>query len=224
MKPQPQLIVFDVNETLSDMSPMSARFVDVGAPGLLARVWFAALLRDGFALAAAGGSATFASIGAEVVRETLRGVQLTREVDDAVDHIMTGLGQLKLHPDVPEGVRALGRAGLRMVTLTNGSTQLAEAMFGAAGIRDEFEALYTVEDAPAWKPARSAYRFAADACGVELDRMLLVACHPWDIHGAAGAGMHTAWLNRGDAAYPAHFSAPDHVISALTELPEQLRH
>jgi 2-haloacid dehalogenase len=30
--PQPELLVFDVNETLSDMAPLSARFAGVGAP------------------------------------------------------------------------------------------------------------------------------------------------------------------------------------------------
>jgi hypothetical protein len=35
------LIVFDVNETLSDMAPMGKRFADVGAPELLAKIWFA---------------------------------------------------------------------------------------------------------------------------------------------------------------------------------------
>jgi FMN phosphatase YigB (HAD superfamily) len=50
MQPRPIVIVFDVNETLSDMAPMARRFADVGAPELLAQVWFASLLRDGFAL------------------------------------------------------------------------------------------------------------------------------------------------------------------------------
>ena len=45
MEPRPGVIVFDVNETLSDMAPMASRFADVGAPGLLARVWFSTLLR-----------------------------------------------------------------------------------------------------------------------------------------------------------------------------------
>ena len=49
---RPALLVFDVNETLSDMSPMGQRFEDVGAPAHLATTWFAGLLRDGFALTA----------------------------------------------------------------------------------------------------------------------------------------------------------------------------
>ncbi|WP_251042171.1 hypothetical protein [Arthrobacter sp. ISL-30] len=63
MSDEPSVIVFDVNETLSDMSPMAARFTEVGAPDHLAKLWFAALLRDGFALTAAGGNGSFAEIG-----------------------------------------------------------------------------------------------------------------------------------------------------------------
>ena len=44
---RPTILVFDVNETLSDMSPMGQRFEDVGAPEHLAKTWFAGLLRDG---------------------------------------------------------------------------------------------------------------------------------------------------------------------------------
>lgn len=58
----------DVNETLSDLSPLAGRFEDVGAPGHLARTWFAGLLRDGFALAAVEVSASFAGIAAEALR------------------------------------------------------------------------------------------------------------------------------------------------------------
>ena len=48
--------------------------------------------------------------------------------------------------------------------------------------------------------------------------MMLVAIHPWDIDGAARAGMATAWLNRGGRDYPTHFTQPDHTITALAEL------
>jgi len=46
---RPEVVVFDVNETLSDMSPIAERFTDIGAPAHLAKLWFATLLRDGFA-------------------------------------------------------------------------------------------------------------------------------------------------------------------------------
>ncbi|TFC36709.1 haloacid dehalogenase type II [Cryobacterium sp. TMT2-42-4] len=224
MNSTPSVIVFDVNETLSDMSPLSARFVEIGAPAYLARVWFASLLRDGFALAAAGGTAQFSTIGSEILRGVLRNVDLTRSLDDSVHHVMAGFETLSLHPDIADGIRDLKTAGLRLVTFSNGSAQVAESLLTRAGLRGEFEALLTVEDAPAWKPVRAAYDYAADVCGVKPGDLLLVAVHPWDIHGAAQAGLRTAWLNRADETYPSFFAAPDHTITALGELATQLAH
>lgn len=218
MPTPPSVIVFDVNETLSDMSPMGARFAEVGAAPPLATLWFATLLRDGFALTAAGDNGRFADIGAEVLRGLLGGVALDRGLDEAVDHVMAGMAGLGLHPDVPEGVRALENAGYRLITLTNGSTTVAETLFTPAGIRDAFDLLLSVEDAPAWKPARASYEYAAAACGVEPGQMMLVAVHPWDIHGAARAGLATAWINRAGGAYPTHFTAPDHTAESLGDL------
>lgn len=215
---KPSVIVFDVNETLSDMSPMGQRFVDVGAPAYLAKLWFASLLRDGFALTAAGDNGNFAGIGAEALHGLLNGTELNRDTDSAVQHVMAGLSSLGLHPDIADGVKALHSAGYRLVTLTNGSTELAGKLFTEAGIRDSFERLLSVEDAPAWKPGKAAYEYAASACASTPGQMLLVAVHPWDIHGASRAGLATAWINRTGGPYPDYFRAPDYTISALPDL------
>ncbi|TDW29826.1 haloacid dehalogenase type II [Cryobacterium psychrophilum] len=218
----PPVIVFDVNETLSDMSPLAQRFRDIGAPVGLAALWFATLLRDGFALTASGDHASFSVIGADALRRLLADVKLDRSADAAVDHVMTGLTSLGVHPDVPAGIRALSAAGLRLTTLSNGSARIADALLSAAGIRNEFEALLSVDDAPAWKPARASYDYAAAALGTDPAGMLLVAVHPWDIHGAARAGLRTAWVNRTGERYPGYFEAPEFTVAALTELPAAL--
>ena len=223
MPTQPSVVVFDVNETLSDMSPMADRFAEAGAPASLAKLWFATLLRDGFALTAAGDNSAFAEIGAEALRGLLAGQDLTMETDAAVDHIMQGLAGLEVHADVPEGVSALKAAGYRLATLTNGSTDVAETLFAAAGIRDSFDRLLSVDDAPAWKPARGAYDYAAAACGSDPEHMLLVAVHPWDIHGAARAGLNTAWINRSGTPYPAYFTEPDYTVASLRDLAGALK-
>jgi 2-haloacid dehalogenase len=216
------VIVFDVNETLSDMSPMGERFSAVGAPAALAKLWFASLLRDGFALTATRDNPSFAAIGADVLRGLLGTVDLNRPLSAAVDHVMSGMGALGLHPDVPEGIKALADAGYRLITLSNGSAGIAANLFNNAGIRDRFESLLSVEDAPAWKPAPAAYNYAAASSGAEPSGMLLVAVHPWDIHGAARAGLRTAWVNRAGGSYPGHFEAPEFTVTALTELPAAL--
>lgn len=218
----PSVIVFDVNETLSNMSPIAQRFDEVGAPAFLADTWFATVLRDGFALAAAGGTAAFLQIGSHLARESLRDQTLNRPIDEAVDHIMTGFGALQLHPDVAAGIHGLKQRQLRLVTLSNGSADLARTLLAQAHLEHEFDALLTVENAPAWKPVRSSYEYAAHACGVSLVDMLLIAVHPWDIHGAAQAGLSTGWLNRNNATYPDYFAAPDYTARTLGELADQL--
>jgi 2-haloacid dehalogenase len=55
-------VVFDVNETLSDLAPIAGRFSEIGAPPHLARIWFVSLLRDGFAATVAGHSEPLAAI------------------------------------------------------------------------------------------------------------------------------------------------------------------
>lgn len=206
--PRQKVMVFDVNQTLSDMSPMASRFVEVGVPPHLAATWFAALLRDGFALTAAGSAAPFAQIGASVLRSTLAGQDLNQPIDDAVKYILAGFDELTVHRDVLDGLPSLKALGYRLITLSNGAAGVAEDLLDRAGLVGLFEALLSVEDAGAWKPAESAYLYATARCRVELDEMMLVAVHPWDIDGATRAGMRTAWINRTGAAYPDYFLPP----------------
>ena len=222
MTDRPSVIVFDVNETLSDMGPMAQRFADVGAPEHQAELWFAMVLRDGFGLAAAGAQQPFAEIASGVLRTLFSGQQLSRDRDAAVEHVMEGFSRLGTHPDVPDGVRGLRDAGFRLVTLSNGSTRVAEQLLTGAGIRDRFDLLLSVEDAGAWKPARAAYRYAAEVCGTDLADMALAAVHPWDVDGAARAGMTTVWIDRAGVPYPDHLTPPTHTVPALTDLAARL--
>lgn len=50
---------------------------------------------------------------------------------------------------------------------------------------------------------------------------MLVAVHPWDIHGAA-AGLRTAWINRTGATYPSYFRAAEIEAKDLVDLAEIL--
>ncbi|MBA3801044.1 MAG: haloacid dehalogenase type II [Geodermatophilaceae bacterium] len=218
----PRLLIFDVNETLSDMSPMAKRFEDVGAPAHLAATWFAGLLRDGFALTAVGASDSFAHIAAESLRVGPHGLPLKRGTAEAVTHIMDGFAVLPVHADVPDGIRALRGLGIRLVTLSNGSASVAEGLFDRANIREHFERLLTVEDAGRWKPAPDAYAYALQQCGVDPMDAMLVAVHPWDIDGASRAGLATAWVNHTGGPYPEYFRAPDLRAVSLTDLADQL--
>lgn len=218
---RPELLVFDVNETLSDMTGMADQFAAVGAPPQLAGTWFTSVLRDGFALTIGGVNPDFADLAAT----SLAGMFASNGVDDvgrAVAKVMQGFTSLPVHPDVVDGVRALAAAGIRLVTLSNGGTSVAEELLERNGIADSFEMVLSVQDAPAWKPARSSYGYALEVCGVPTADAMLVAVHPWDIHGANRAGLRTVYVNRKASPYPTFFNRPDIEVTSMTGLAVKL--
>lgn len=216
------VLVFDVNETLSDLRALSRTFEEVGVPGELAGTWFAAILREGFALAIHGEARPFAELGRAVARTVFAHHPPDRDPEDAVEHVLAGVQELPVHADVPEGIAALGEAGFRLMALTNGAAATAEGLLERAGVRQHFEQVRSVEDAPCWKPASEAYAWASGAWQVPLEHLLMVAVHPWDLHGAARAGMRTAWIDRYGASWPEYARTPDIRVSGVRELAARL--
>lgn len=217
----PSVLIFDVNETLSDMTPLRGRFEEIGAGADLMPLWFAGILRDGFALTAAGGYADFAALANDSLRGLLVGtVTEPAELDAAIHHVVSGFGELDVHPDVPAGVRALRAAGYRLVTMTNGSVTLTEKLLTRAGVRDCFEALWDVTGPGHWKPDPRAYHYALERAGVGPDQAMLVAVHPWDVDGAQRAGLPGAWLRRGHpaSAYPRALNKPAVAAEDVSDL------
>lgn len=215
---RPEVVVLDVNETLSDLSAMGERFADVGAPASLAGSWFAGVLRDGFALTVHGVNEPFAALAEDGLRTAFAGVDLDRPLDAAVRHVLDGFSGLSLHPDVAPGLRDLAEAGVRVVTLSNGAASVAEDLLERAGVRDHVWAVLSVDDAGGWKPARTAYAHALERCAVGPDEAMLVAVHPWDVDGAARAGLATAWLDRDGRPYPSCFTPADVRVDSLPAL------
>lgn len=227
MPTRPQLLVLDVNETLSDLTGLRGRFEQIGADAGLMPLWFAGVLRDGFALTAAGGYAPFAQVARDGLRALLVRTPARPESADleaAIDHVVSGFGELDLHSDVPEGVRALHAAGYRLATMTNGSVAVTEQLLTRAGVRQCFEALWDVSGPGCWKPDLRAYHYATGLAGVRPEQAMLVAVHPWDVDGAQRAGLAGAWLARGipDLAYPSALTEPSLTAQDLTDLAHQL--
>ncbi len=216
------LLVFDVNETLSDLAPLAAAFTAVGAPGHLVDQWFSSVLRDGFALSIAGTCPEFADLGRAVLTGLLARHSLDVEPDAAVEQIMSAFAELPVHPDVADGIRALHAADLRICTLSNGGTAFADAMLTRAGVRELVDPLLSVQDAGAWKPLPKAYRYAAAATATPTQDLMLVAVHPWDCDGALRAGLQAAWIDRTGAPYPPMFTTPDRIATSIVDLAAQL--
>ncbi|WP_159943336.1 MULTISPECIES: haloacid dehalogenase type II [unclassified Nocardiopsis] len=219
----PQVVVFDVNETLSDLTPLGNRFEEAGLPAHLMPVWFAGVLRDGFALTVSGAYADFADVAADVLRDMLSGADdRHKDVEAVVRHVLDGFGELRCHPDVAPGMRRLCEAGIRLFTLTNGAAALTERLLESEGLLALVERRLDVSAPRAWKPSPAAYQYVAGEAGVRPELMALAAVHPWDVDGAQRAGLVGAWLNRGDKPYPRVMAAPRVQAPSLPALATEL--
>ncbi|MHA6619044.1 haloacid dehalogenase type II [Pseudonocardia sp. DLS-67] len=147
---------------------------------------------------------------------------LADRVDDEVrERLVRCWYRLPAWDDVAAGLERL-RGRHLVVALSNGGFALLTHLAKDAGLR--FDAILSAELARTYKPDPAVYRTAAGLLGVEPERMLLVACHGWDITGAANAGLRTAFLERpaekgpGRAADRAADTPADLAVRGVDEL------
>ncbi|WP_246486586.1 HAD family hydrolase [Kribbella qitaiheensis] len=153
VRPRPEVLVLDVNETLSDLEPMRDRFEQVGLPRYALDAWFAATLRDGFALTAAGAYPPFRDVAADALRSLLASDgPAGTAVAGAVGQILAGFAELPAHPDVSPGLHRIHAAGIRLITLTNGATAISDRMLDAADVLPLLEHRLSVDVPKKWKP------------------------------------------------------------------------
>jgi 2-haloacid dehalogenase len=96
-------------------------------------------------------------------------------------------------PDVHAGLEALRRRR-PVAMLSNGHVALLVDLARHGDLR--FDCVLSAELARVYKPAPEAYLTAARLLGVQPAELMLVAAHPWDLEGARGAGLRTAFVDR----------------------------
>ena len=198
----PRIIVFDVNETLLDVSALEPDFVRVFGDGRALREWFSTLLLYSEVATLAGPYADFPAIGGAALEMTAmsRGMQIS--VEDR-DRILESMLALPAHQEVPAGLQRLRDAGLRLVALTNSSPSAVHAQLRNAGLSALFEREFSVESVRRFKPAPEPYQFVARELGVATGGLRMVAAHAWDIVGAMRVGCAAAFVARpGKVLYP----------------------
>ncbi|GAC1529571.1 MAG: haloacid dehalogenase type II [Ramlibacter sp.] len=203
MTPQkPDVLLFDVNETLLDLSLLEQRIEDVLLTPGSAKLWFATMLQHSLAMTVSGHYAQFVDIGAAVLRMLGRNSDIVLGEEDA-RQTLSLMRQLPPHPDVEPALARLKKAGWRMATLTNSSQAGVKAQMQHARLDGFFERQLSVESVGKFKPHRQVYEWAAREMGVQPSACMLVAAHGWDVAGAKWAGLKTAFIAReGQQQFP----------------------
>lgn len=103
--------------------------------------------------------------------------------------------------DVKQGLKRLRRRKLRIATLTNANFALLWDLKASTGL--PWDALLSAEAVKSYKPDPAVYQMAATQLGLTADEIMMVAAHEFDLDGAAGQGMRTAFVSRPQEFGPA---------------------
>ncbi len=219
----PSILVFDVNETLLDITTLEPLFARVFGDRAMLREWFAQLILYSQTMTLSGLYTPFGAlaVGALRMQASIHGVTLG---DGDIDELKQGMQSMPAHPDVAPALSRLRDAGFRMVTLTNSASGSSPTPMERAGLATYFERAFSVEAVRKFKPAPETYRMVAQELKVQTSELCLVACHLWDTVGAQAAGCRGALVTRPhNAILPAaEVPLPDLAATALTELAEQM--
>lgn len=219
----PPVLVFDVNETLLDLTTLEPLFERCFGAADVLREWFPELVLYSQTLTLAETYVSFAELGAAVLRMVgeNHGVRVS---DDDIAELRERLSGMPACSDVPPALARLKTAGFRLVTLTNSAPSASPTPLEKAGIADLFEQHFSVDPLRRFKPHPAVYRQVADALHCELHQLCLVACHIWDVIGAQALGCRGAFIQRphNSALYLPELPAPDYTAPDLGVLADQL--
>jgi 2-haloacid dehalogenase len=215
------ILVFDLNETLLDLSALDPDFEREFGRADVRKEWFGQVLHLAFVTTVTGMYSDFTSI-ARAALEVVRQSHQMSLPPVQQSHILESVAKLPAHPDVKYGLERLRSAGFRLVTLTNSTPQVAETQLTNRGLRQYFDNVLSADSIRRLKPAPEPYRMAATELGVGTESLLMVSAHSWDIAGAISAGYRGAFLARPGQVLDTLTPRPDYIAPDLIDLAHQI--
>jgi 2-haloacid dehalogenase len=215
------LIVFDVNETLLDLTTMEPTFQRIFGDKSAMRLWFANLILYSAALTVAGCYVPFTDIGAAVMKmlADTRGIRI---VDDDKKELTDKFSTMPPYPEVPAALRKLRNAGFRLFCLTDNLLEVQTRQLTRGGIVDLFERRFSADGVKHHKPSRQAYGYVEKELGAKPAQFCMIACHTWDTLGAVAAGWQAALIKRIGNDVLGVGPQPDIVGNDLNDVADQL--
>jgi 2-haloacid dehalogenase len=220
---EPEALAFDVYGTLVDPIGISKQLEEYLSDGALrvAEVWRQKQLEYTFRITCMERYEAFERVTRKALDYALAATaqELAPEQRDA---LMARYDDLERFADVEPGLQRLKEAGHAMVVFSNGAPRMLDAVIDAAGLRPYFQRFVSVDEVKAYKPSPKTYRHVARRLGLPIGEIRLVSSNPFDVIGAAAAGMRTAWVDRSGGPFDTLGSPPEIVVGSLTELADAL--
>ena len=214
-------IVFDVNETMLDISHMDPLFERIFGSPEVRKEWFSQVIQDALVASLLDRYSDFGTIGVSAFELIAARRSVSVDENDFAN-IVAAMRTLPPYPEVPGQLQRLIDHGFRLATLTNSPPAMVAAQLENAGIAEYFEHQLTVDSVRAFKPSQSVYRYAESELNQKASDLWLVAAHNWDTSGALKAGWNAAFVARPGMRLSRLDEKPNIVGDSLVEITDQL--
>lgn len=215
----PQALVFDAYGTLFDVHAVIHRCEQFwpGKGMQLSHLWRAKQLEYTWQRSLMRRYVPFSRVTREALAYACESLKLA--LDGAREiALMDEYLKLAAYADVPA---ALEHMKGKLAILSNGSPDMLEPLVKHSGLR--FDAVLSVDEMKAFKPAPEVYQMAVDRLAVSKDNIGFVSSNCWDALGAKSFGFRVYWINRLGAPVDRLGFQPDGQLRSLGDLPEILR-
>jgi len=211
-------VAFDIIETVFSIESLRSGLTPLGLPANTLDTWFAASLRDAFALAAMDDFAPFRRIMGDALADLLQRHNLP-VMENRIAAFLDGMKNLEARPDADRAFAMLAQANLPIVAVSNGAAAATQHLLERAALAPRVHRVFSVDEIGLSKPRREVYTHVAQSLDLPASAICLVAAHPWDVHGARSAGLRGAFVSRGQP-WPASMRRPTMIGDELLDTVE----
>jgi 2-haloacid dehalogenase len=212
--------VFDAYGTLFDVNSAARAAQDsLGEKWQpLAELWRAKQLQYSWLRSLTGHHADFWQVTGDALDFSLSSLKI--EDAELRARLMNQYLVLSAYPEVPDTLRRLKAAGMKLAILSNGAPAMLAAAVSNAGIADLLDATLSVEEVGIYKPHPSVYGLACERLNTVAARICFLSSNGWDAYSAKAFGFRVLWCNRFGQAPEQIPETPDAQIDTLSKLPE----
>lgn len=214
-------VLFDMNETLLDLTVLRENFGKYFEDEYVLKYWFSKLLHSSTVI---GGMDDYTDFGklAEAALESVF-IESDKDLTEKIKtDILGSFRKLPAHDDVTDALNLLKDHDIKVIAVTNSSYDMLEAQLTHSGLIALFDAYYSVDAAKKYKPFKDIYNYVLKEEKINADETFMVATHDWDLFGAKKAGLHTAYIKRKKDQYNPYYLKPDISNRNLVDLVEDI--